>query len=133
MPPTVRDSFLALTKRRYTEPYFVPRVPQAVRTRSLTEKELSAYEMQILRAKGTDVDARVEDARRRLVIVTLVDAETLELVFQPTDIAFLEDVDSQATAVPYSVAETHIPIRRSDIEDLVKNSSPTPEKSQPTS
>lgn len=132
MPPTLRDLLLSKVERRYAL-VEIPEYGVKVGIRSLTEKERSAYEMESLNAKGADFAVKLENARRRLVILVAVDPETKQPLFKPLDSIQLESVDSAITSQIYDAAVKHCGFRSGDIEDLVKNSNTTAENTQPAS
>lgn len=132
MLPTLRDLLLSKTERRYAV-VEIPEYSVKVGIRSLTEKERSAYELEVLNAKGPDVAVKIENARRRLVILVAVDPETKAQLFRPLDSIQLENVDGAITGQIYDAAVKHCGFRSGDIEELVKNSNTTAENTQPTS
>lgn len=136
MPQTLRSFFLAKTSRRYAKVEFPPGfLPEGMQpgVRSLTDKEKSLYEMEILKSKGKDQEARMEDARRRLVVITAVDlaVDGNPLIFEGLDVLALEDVDCLVTSAFYNGSTKHNGWNSGDIEDLVKNSGGTGEEEQP--
>lgn len=132
MLPTLRDLLLSKTERRYAV-VEIPEYSVKVGIRSLTEKERSAYELEVINAKGADYQVKLENARRRLVILVAVDPETKAQLFKPLDAVRLEDVDSAVTSQIYDAAVKHCGFRSGDLEELVKNSNTTAENTQPTS
>lgn len=116
-----RADFLNLTSRRYHD-VPIPGTALVVRIRSLFEGEKSRYELETMTKGGGFLAERVEDARRRLVCLTAVDADG-ELMFpQPDDLKRLEAVDGRATSVVYDAARDHCGFDKGDIEALVGNS-----------
>ena len=117
-----KDNLLGKRSRRIREeecPFFDthPRV----RFRSLTEGELSRYEARTLTQAGKLRGDRLVDAKRRLLVLTLVD-EHDEPLFSPSDVDALADVDGQVANWMYRIACEHCGIKEDEIGELVKNS-----------
>ncbi len=114
-----RDDFFRPAERRYID------VPlgggRKVRLRSLTEPEMSAYEASILTSKGEFSPSKMMRARRKLICLTVVDAEG-NRVLSDEDAVKLQDMDGATANEIYNAACTHCGIRESDIEELAKNS-----------
>lgn len=136
MPQTLREFFLAKTERRYAKVIF----PDGYVTeglnpgvRSLTDRELRAFEKESQNAKGRERQDRLDDAARRLVALTAVDLATNELVFDGFDVSSLEEVDSMVVSGFYNAALRHIGWTAGDVEELVKNSEGTGDGKQSSS
>lgn len=93
-----------------------------VRLRSLSEKEKSAFETDILSTKGAPRRDRMEDAKRRLMILCAVDDEGKQLLTR-ADMEQLEEMDGAITSLIYNKAREHCGFEEDDLEDAVKNSS----------
>jgi hypothetical protein len=116
---TTRDTFLRPAKRRFAHVDLPD--GQRVRIRSLTEREKSEFEADILTTKGVPSRNRIADANRRLIVLTLVD-ENGDLLLQPGDVASLEQLDGAVTGYLADEIGRHCGFAGSDIEGLVKNS-----------
>lgn len=117
-----RAQLLKKTARRYA--YF----PESgtidglrFRMQSWTERERSDFESKMLSAKGTVSKAKMEDSRRRLIALTLVD-ESGERLLSDDDVSALEGIDSRLTSALFTAASDHIGFASDDLEELVKNS-----------
>lgn len=116
---TSRETFLAPAKRRFA--YVDLPNGQRVRIRSLTEREKSDFEAQILTTKGAPSRNRVADANRRLIVIALVD-ENGDLLLTPMDVSAIESLDGAITGYLADEIGRHCGFGASDIEGLVKNS-----------
>lgn len=128
MPQTLREFFLAKTETRYARVIFPEGFLPAELSpgvRSLTDRELRAFEQESQNAKGNERKERLEDAGRRLVILTAVDLNTKEPVFDDFDVDDLAGIDSLVVSVFYTAALKHIGWTAGDVEELVKNSEGT--------
>ena len=114
-----RDQLIAKAKRRYQE-FMVPNFG-TVRIRSLTERERSNYEAEMLDSKGNTRKVKLIQARRRLIALTVVDSTGELLLNQPDDVKGLEDQDGSITDAIFEQAMLHCGIKENDIEVLVKN------------
>lgn len=129
MPQTLRELFLSKTERRYAkvifpEGYLPPDVKPGVR--SLFDREIRAFEKESQDAKGKkERQERLDDAARRLVVLTAIDLNTNELIFDDFDVDSMADVDSMVVSILYSAALKHIGWTAGDVEELVKNSEGT--------
>lgn len=128
MPQTLKEFFLSKTERRYAKVIFPDGyVPDDYQpgVRSLTDRELRAFERESQNAKGRERQDRLDDAARRLVVITAVDLKTRELIFDEFDVVTLEDDDSMVVSGFYNAALKHIGWTAGDVEELVKNSEGT--------
>ncbi len=91
-----------------------------VRYQSLTDREVSDYQMMALNTKGRTRPERLRDATLRLMVLCLVDAKGNRL-FANRDIPKLGGWDSKDTSHLYKVVSEHCGINPEDIEDLAKN------------
>jgi hypothetical protein len=109
-----REQLLGLTKRRYTD---ISCGEMTFRLQSLTEAEKSRFEKSILTSKGAIKD----DARRRLLIVTLVDSDGNRLLTD-ADMRKLSELDGKVSQKLAAAAMEHTGFTESDMDDLEKNS-----------
>lgn len=121
-----REQLLSATtgKRRH-EKVTLPISKLRVRIRSLTERELSAYQSATLGTGGGVKKSKLEDASRRLIVLCVVDDEGNQ-VFQNADVGALANWDAADSGYLYDECAKHCGINRQDIEDLVKNSESIP-------
>lgn len=124
-----REQLTARAKRRYLE-FDVPHLGK-VRIRNLTERERSRFESVLLSNSGGLVKSKLENAKRRLIVETVVDAQG-ELILKPADVAALEEQDGAVTSLIYEEAKKHCGFDRDDIEELVGNSGTTTACDSPT-
>lgn len=121
-----KDQLLAAaTGRRRFREVSLPVSGLAVRIRSLTESEVSAYYAHVATAKtDTGRNKRIENANRRMFALCLVDHEGNRLLTdaEADCLGNLDAADSQELAV---ACQQHAGINQRDVEDLVKNSEPT--------
>ena len=115
-----REQLLAKSKRRFLE-FEIPNFG-LVRVRSLTERERSNYEADVMGSKGEYSRNRMIKARRQLIALTVVDASGNLLLNQPGDIKTLQDQDGSITDAIFGQVLVHCGITQNDIEILVKNS-----------
>ena len=115
-----REQLIAKAKWRYQE--FIVSDFGKVRIRSLTERERSNYEAEMLDSKGNSKLSKLVQARRRLIALTVVDAGGELLLNQPGDVKALEEQDGKITDVIFDQSMQHCGIKENDIEVLVKNS-----------
>ncbi len=92
-----------------------------MRLRSLTAKEQGQYETTTLSKKGGLVTERLIDAKRRLIIMAVVDAQGNPFLTMH-DLASMEDTDGLIINQAYKVCAKHVGIGEDEVEDLVKNS-----------
>ncbi len=118
-----REDFLgAKAKSRRFDTVECPWNPaKKMRLRSLTAKEVSQYETTTLSTKGKLVTDRLIDAKRRLVILTVVDGQGNPFLSM-SDLASMEDTDGLIINSAYKACSAHVGIGEDEVEDLVKNS-----------
>lgn len=92
-----------------------------LRLRSMTAKEHGEYEVATLSKKGGLITDRLVEAKRRLVIMTVVDAQGNPFL-EMSDLAEMEDTDGLIINQAYKAAAKHCGIGEDEVEDLVKNS-----------
>lgn len=120
---TKRDKLLGSFKRRF----HYCKLPQVepdfeICLRNLNEFERSEYEIEQMSRNAVDREARLMEARRRLIIATAVEDDSDVPLLTETDLDRLGRIDSAITAKLYDDALTHCGMRRSDVEELVGNS-----------
>lgn len=114
-----REEFLAPQQRRYatvTMPGF-----GMVRIQSLTEREKSDFETAAMTVKGGLSRRKLEEARRRLIVLCIVDANGNRLLTEQ-DMPTLENLDGAVSTRIYDECRRHCGFDEEDIETLVKNS-----------
>lgn len=105
--------------RRYRE-VTLPVSGHRVRIRSLSELELSTFQMATLSKKGEFAKARLTNANRRLIVICLVDQAGNRLL-NDTNLGALANWDGADAAFLYTECAEHCGIREQDIEELAKN------------
>lgn len=117
--------------RRFKELDPLPVNGMKFRIQSMTEGELSKYQLAVVASRGQGiVRARMEDAERRLFVHCLVDAEGNRML-NNSETAIFVDWDSADSADLFNACAGHCGVTRDDIEQLaahktsVKNSSET--------
>lgn len=112
-----KAALLAATNRRYRD----VRVAGTLwRLQSLTEGERSRYERAVWAATGADRDALMASAKRRLLVLCLVDEQGRRLLHDD-DADALEVVDGAITGALFDAASAHIGLLAGDLEEAVKN------------
>lgn len=115
-------------KRRYDE-VPLPVADKTVRIRSLTEREMSAYQGATISQRGQGlIKGRLQDAARRLIVLCAVDAAGNQIMSDP-HVKLMADWDSADVQALYSACTKHCGVSESDLEELAKNSSETPVES----
>lgn len=128
---TAADLFGKPRPRRYKLVGPLPVLGVTVRIRSLTEREVSGYQMQVLQTSGSGFRKdRLLDANRRLIALCLVDANGNTFV-SDAQRAEMADWDNADTAYLYDECAKHAGINKQELEDLVKNSETTPDAASP--
>lgn len=116
-----KEGLFGQLKRRIREeecPLFGDR--PKVRFRSLTEGELSRYEAMTLTQGGKLRGDRLVDAKRRLLVLTVIDQHG-EPLFSSSDVDALADCDGRVINWMYRIACEHCGIKEDEIEELVGN------------
>jgi hypothetical protein len=126
-----RDELLGVVMKRRHEAVELPICGMTVRIRSLTEREVSRYQMRTVAKRGGFRTERMLDASRRLIVLCLVNQEGGRL-FGDDETDWLVEWDSADTQCLYNACAKHCGIDTSDIEELVKNSEPMPAAASPT-
>lgn len=117
-----KTDLLKKAERRYCEfPVVVCGEKKKCRIQSLTEKERSDYEAEMQVAKGRNKAERMKDAKRRLIVLCVVDENNSPMLTQQ-DVKELEQVDSSVTGEIFNRCIEHVGFGGDDIEDLVGNS-----------
>lgn len=114
-----RDQILGAVERRFKD-FPVEGLPGNVRIRSLTEREKSEYEATFLDKKGELSRDKLRTARRRLVILTVVDATGNPLLTE-ADLDALEGIDGNITSAIQAQAQVHCGIGAAQLEEARKN------------
>jgi len=114
-----REQLLAKAKRRFQE-FEIPDFGK-VRIQSLTERERSNYEAEMLDSKGATRKSKLIQARRKLIALTVVDVSGDLLLNESGDVKALEEQDGSITDAIFEQAMIHCGIKENDIEVLVKN------------
>jgi len=122
-PLASREELFANAFRRRFKELTLPVSGLRVRIRSLSEPELSAYSCQPISADGAGKvrKARLEDATRRLICLSLADADGNRLL-SDADAPSLAQWDSADTQYLRAAIAPFVGLQRGDVEDLVKNS-----------
>jgi len=102
-----------------------------VRIQSLNEREWAEFEMSAVASKGGIIRKRVEDARRRLIALCVVDEEG-HRILSNADVPSLENLDGSVAAHLFDACQKHCGFEDNEIEDLVKNSEGIPDEPLPT-
>lgn len=123
-PAGVDALFAPRTRRHKYET--LPISGLSVRIQSLTEAELSRYEMAVVGTSDKAIarQARIEDAGRRLIVLCLVDTAG-NRILNDSHNKLLAEWDAADSNYLYNACAAHVGLRRSDIEELVKNSERT--------
>lgn len=117
-----KSDLLKPAVRRYLEfNITIDGEPRTCRIQSLTERERSDYEAAMQLATGKNRSARMKDAKRRLIVLCVVD-ENNEPMLTMADVKQLEDVDSAITSAIFDRCVEHVGFGGDDIEELVGNS-----------
>lgn len=121
-----REQLMKPAERRYET--FQAADGSYFRVRSITERERSEFEASILDGKGNAKRDKLLSARRRLIMLTLVDEQNRLLFGQHDDaaLAALADQDGRLMDSIYEAAARHCGIKDSDVEAIAKNSPATP-------
>lgn len=115
MTLATRDNLFATAgKRRYAE---VSVGGATYRLQSLTEGEKSQFETDLVNKAGVTS----KDARKRLLILTLVDADNQRLLTS-ADLQQLDTIDGAITSALFNAAMEHVGFDPADIDELVGNS-----------
>lgn len=117
-------AILATKKVRYSEPFTLPVSGLRVCVRSLTEKERAAYDSAEITGSESEREERVKDRMRRFITLVTCNPENKEVLFTPTSVSFLEDVDSADTTEIWSQGWRHVGARK-PLEEVRKNSEAT--------
>ena len=120
------DLFGGPIKRRFKtlEPLPVKRV--CCRIRSLTERELSDYQAEVIAKKGDGLrEDKLKDANRRLISLCLVDGDGNTFINEEMRNE-MANWDAADTTYLYDECAKFVGIKQGHIEDLVKNSETIP-------
>lgn len=130
MKPLTREALLQKRPRR-TITVELPELGGTVIVRELSEGERSRYEGSFLDKEGKPKVSSLDDARRRLIVESVVDADGNK-VFTPDDIPAIRDMGASAASRMYNAARDVSGFTDADIEELVKNSSAPPAGNSPS-
>lgn len=117
---STRTDFLKPATRRYKN-VTLPVSGNLCRIRSLMEGEKEAYEAATLSASGGVRKDRLENARRRLIVLCLVD-DNGDPLLTAGDLDTLKTLDGADMATLQNEIMEHVGFKPGDIEGLVKNS-----------
>ena len=118
--PLTRDQILQ-AKDIQTEEVPVPEWGGAVLVRGLTGEERDGYEASIMSLRGTDAQLNLRNARAKLVVKSVVDADGARL-FSDQDVAALSNKSAAALQRVFEVAQRLSGLTANDVEELTKNS-----------
>jgi hypothetical protein len=129
-----KDKLLAMAKRRYREVQLPDHLGSDVaRIQSLTEREKSDYEASLFKPGSMKpIRDMLASARRRLLILTLVDDQNERLLGDADEPSLLE-MDGAVSSYLYDAATEHCGFQKGDVEDAVKNSGRIHGGASPTS
>ena len=117
--PLTRDQILQ-AKDIQTEEVAVPEWGGAVLVRGLTGEERDGYEASIMSLRGTDAQLNLRNARAKLVVKSVVDADGARL-FSDQDVAALSNKSAAALQRVFEVAQRLSGLTANDVEELTKN------------
>jgi len=118
----VEQMFPDLLKRRYAC-FNLPISGLRVRIQSLSERETSQYQAATIADKsGNYRRQKFEDAKRRLIVLCLVDDAGNRMLNDSHSELIADKWDGADTEFLYRKIAAHCGLNTTDIEDLVKNS-----------
>ena len=112
-------------EEKYVE---VPEWGGKVLVRGLTGKERDAYEKSLVEGKGKNKQINMDNARAKLVAITVVD-ENRKPIFTKDDIEALGKKSGRALSRVWVAATELSGIGEEELEELTKNSESIPEDS----
>ncbi len=119
-----REQFMALKNRRYD---VVESLGIKFRIQSLSEAEKSAFETEVYFDGEKRRRERMLNAKRKLVILCLVD-EAGAALLDDDDVSELGEVDGVVISAIYDAAFIHCGFAKGDVDNLAKkNSAETPD------
>ena len=98
----------------------VPEWGGMVRVKALSGAERDAFEASMVEQKGKKTRMKIQNVRARLVRLTCVDDKG-QLIFQPSDEAWLGEKSAAALDRVFDVAMRLAGMRDEDIEELTEN------------
>lgn len=108
--------------RRYETLECLPVRGLVCRIRSLTEREVSDYQSQVLASSGTGMRKdKLRSASRRLISQCLVDGDNHRFVTK-AQLKAMEEWDYADIGFLYEACAKHVGLNTDDIENLVKKS-----------
>lgn len=133
MPLTLltRDAILGASDLTH-EDVHVPEWGGTVRVRALTASERDAFEASITEETGTSARIKRDNIRTKLVVRSVIDAETGARLFQDTDIEVLGTKAAAAVDRLFAVAQRLSGLSASDVEELAGNSAAAPAAASPS-
>lgn len=117
-----RDSILASNDLAFEE-VEVPEWGGSVRVRSLTGWERDQFEASITKRRGTDFEMNLVNARAKLVVLTVVDAEG-NRVFSDDDVLDLGKKSAVALNRIFLVAQKLSGLSDQDVTELTRDFDP---------
>ena len=99
----------------------VPEWGGKVLVRGLTGKQRDIFEKSLIEGKGKDRQVNLENARAKLVSLTVVDPKTKKPLFSQKDVELLGEKSGRAINRVYDVASELSGIGEAEIEELTKN------------
>lgn len=107
----------------------VPEWGGEVWVRSLSGSERDAFEASIVEFKGKKTAVKIQNIRAKLAALTMVDSDgpKAKRLFSDADVLILGKKSASALDRVYTVAQRLSGISDEDIEELEKNSGPTPD------
>lgn len=125
-----RDAFLCPFKRRYAE--LKIQGFGIVRIQNLSEGEMSRLENSVIKSKGGLNMSKLEETRRELLSLCVVDEEGTR-VLSRDDVDAIAEMDGRVANDIDRGCRQHCGITDSDVEDMAKNSERIAASSSPTS
>tara|TARA_R100001244_G_scaffold1471_1_gene2177 strand:+ start:429 stop:827 length:399 start_codon:yes stop_codon:yes gene_type:complete len=117
-----RKALLKLCERRHIDLELAD-AGLTVRIQSLSEKEKSEYETQLIAKSGRGIlRERLQDATRRLIALCLVDDKN-ERIFTGSDVNQIGEMDSFVSSRIYDACQEHCGFNKGEISETVGNSS----------
>lgn len=120
-----REAILAISDTQI-ETIDVPEWNTMVRVRGLTAAERDQFEGEIVQRNGKDVRTNTKNIRARLVVLSVVDADSARL-FTYHDIATLGEKSAKALDRIFSKAMELSGLRDEDVAELAENFDETPD------
>lgn len=116
-----KEDFLKPRDRQY-ETVYVEELGGSVTIRALKTSERSKFESSLLNKKGERDPDKTAQVRERLIVATVVEPETKELMFGKRDIEAIGGLPARAIEVIFDKARELAGMTESDVEELEGNS-----------